>query len=150
MEKDFNTYNRDQLLELVKELKEKELRHEQLRRSSIQTVHSNMLSKLLDAQVEHDEKECRLYEEIHELNEKIKYLENDMENQTIQMLLGNSLDQIIPKHLNKGMKLKYRLLFDGYSRMHNKNVPNAVNELISYFYPIFSVDYVPSYFKINQ
>mmetsp|Transcript_71793 Transcript_71793/g.114275 ORF Transcript_71793/g.114275 Transcript_71793/m.114275 type:complete len:721 (+) Transcript_71793:179-2341(+) len=45
---------------------------DKLRRDSIQTVHNNMLAKLLDAQAEHDEKEEKLQNEIKELKAQLR------------------------------------------------------------------------------
>eukprot|EP00486_Rosalina_sp_Unknown_P017008 CAMPEP_0201596914 /NCGR_PEP_ID=MMETSP0190_2-20130828/193507_1 /ASSEMBLY_ACC=CAM_ASM_000263 /TAXON_ID=37353 /ORGANISM="Rosalina sp." /LENGTH=696 /DNA_ID=CAMNT_0048057559 /DNA_START=35 /DNA_END=2121 /DNA_ORIENTATION=- len=58
-----------------RELTMERLKNEQsdkLRRDSIQTVHNNMLTKLLDAQAEHDEKEEKLQNEIKELKAQLR------------------------------------------------------------------------------
>eukprot|EP01084_Bolivina_argentea_P042121 77704_1 len=142
-----------QIKELSKEIQSKTIEHETeinrlnmivinsnaLERDSIQTVHNNMLTKLFDAQDELDEKEERLLQQIN-------YLENNMSNKTMRLLTGYPLDQIIPQYLNKEMRLIYRLLFDGYSKQYHSNIPHNVNQLISYFFPIFSVDYIPYHY----
>eukprot|EP01084_Bolivina_argentea_P083512 151190_1 len=65
----------DELSHKTRELQMEKMKNEQsdkLRRDSIQTVHNNMLTKLLDAQAEHDEKEEKFQNEIKELKAQLR------------------------------------------------------------------------------
>merc|ERR1712154_750698 len=66
---------KDEVNAKQRELAMEKMKNEQsdkLRRDSIQTVHNNMLTKLLDAQAEHDEKEEKYLNEIKSLKQELR------------------------------------------------------------------------------
>eukprot|EP01083_Nonionella_stella_P009271 26791_1 len=65
----------EELVQTQRELQLEKMRtvqSDKLRRDSIQTVHNNMLTKLLDAQAEHDEREERHQKEVNELKAALR------------------------------------------------------------------------------
>ena len=62
----------NQIKRALAEMRLKNESADKLRRDSIQTVHNNMLTKLLDAQAEGDEKEEKYLNEIKELKNQLR------------------------------------------------------------------------------
>eukprot|EP01084_Bolivina_argentea_P097392 175074_1 len=70
-------------------------------------------------------------------------IENDSDKyNNVKMLLGCSIDKLIPECLNSQQQLAYTRLFSGYIRQYNKNIPTNAIELISHFYPLFLSNHI--------
>merc|ERR1712241_1166773 len=72
---------------LEKEIQREKLKNEQsdkLRRDSVQTVHNQMLSKILDAQAEHEEERESLARENKELKRQIKEARFELRKETLK------------------------------------------------------------------
>merc|ERR1719361_1473670 len=72
---------------LEKEIQREKLKNEQsdkLRRDSVQTVHNQMLSKILDAQAEHEEEKEALARENKELKRQLKEARFELRKETLK------------------------------------------------------------------